>query len=219
MTWLIPTIGVVYGLMVFFTVGLIARNISTFREKALHHLPTRLQENIFIRDTLQALAIVVSSLLWPFFLITISFFIAGERFAPESSGQVPDLGRAVSSSDSDSDSEFDELAMNETTETDTDTLDSRGAAPPYIHSPPYVARVASMPTAAYIRSLARRNTTEPPPAYAPYPSVLDTIHTQWLQISDRTAESYIRFMNDLDIRTPPDTTQTGSRVTIIPRRR
>lgn len=221
-TAVIATIGMIYGLMAFVTVCLIARNISTFREKALRKLPTRLQENAFIKGTLQALIIVVPSLLWPLFLLPVLFTIAGNRLETENQ-QVPDLERRASNagsqsgSDSDSDSEFqsDELRRRET----DDTLGSRGAAPPYIHAPPYVARAPSMPSAAHIRSPARANTAMAPPAYAPYPTVLATLQTQWIQMSDRTAESYIRLLNDDDTRTTPEMTQSGSRATIPPRQR
>lgn len=195
--WLIPTISVVYGLLAFFTAFLIVKNISDFREKALRKLLARFQNHTSIRGTLTALIIVVPSLLWPL-TMTITLPIIATIWLVTEIQQCREnrLNRRQTERVPDLElgvlnSENGELRWNE--------IDGRRqTGEPSIPNPGMV------------------QVTEPPPAYMPYPSVLATLQTQWLQTSDRNAERYIVLLNNW--RTPEDMIQSSSRVTMIPAR-
>ncbi|KAH8756349.1 hypothetical protein F5883DRAFT_526186 [Diaporthe sp. PMI_573] len=196
--WLIPTICVVYGLLAIFTAFLVTKNISDFRDKALRRLPARFEDHAFIRGTLTALIIIVPSLLWPMIMaVTLPIIAALWLLAEIRKCRERRLARRQTERAPDLERGVLNPDNGEHRENGID--EGRQMGEP---------------------SIPMVQITEPPPAYTPYPSVLATLQTQWLQTSDRNAERHIVHLNTRRIpwRTPEEMLGSASRVTMIPPR-
>lgn len=195
--WAIPLTCIIYGAFVIFTAFMIAKDITLFREKTLCKLPAIFQENTTLRRTLTALIIIMPSLLWPV-IVAITFPIIVVVWLVTEIQKSRERRQARRQTEQDPDLE---LGANEPLvgENQQDvTGEDHQTGEPSIASP------------------AMAQVTEPPPAYTPYPSVLATLQTQWVQTSDRNSERYIRHLNNR--RTPEDMLRSASRVAMIPRR-
>lgn len=194
--WVIPLTCVIYGAFVILAAFMIAKDISLFREKTLRKLPAIFQNNTALRRTMTALIILVPSLLWPV-IVAITFPIIVVVWLVTEIQKCRERRQARRQTEQDPDLEpgtieplIGEHRQNITNE-DRQTGESSIASP------------------------ATAQVTEPPPAYTPYPSVLATLQTQWVQTSDRNSERYIRHLNNT--RTPEEMLRSASRVTMIPR--
>lgn len=195
--WVIPLTCIVYGAFVIFVAFMIAKDISLFREKTLRKLPTIFQNNKALRRTMTALIIIVPSLLWPV-IVAITFPIIVVVWLVTEIQKCRERRQARQQTEQDLDLEWGaNEPLNGENQQDVTDEDHQTGEPSTAN--PAMAQV-----------------TEPPPAYTPYPSVLATLQTQWVQTSDRNSERYIRQLNNT--RTPEEMLRSASRVTMIPRR-
>lgn len=195
--WVIPLTCVIYGAFVILAAVMIAKDITLFRDKTLRKLPAIFQNNTALRRTMTALIILVPSLLWPV-IVAITFPIIVVIWIVTEIQKCRERRQARQQTEQDLDLEWgaNEPLNGETQQDVTDEEHQTGE--PSIVNP------------------AMAQVTEPPPAYTPYPSVLATLQTQWVQTSDRNSERYIRHLNNT--RTPEEMLRSASRVAMIPRR-
>lgn len=195
--WVFPLTCVIYGAFVIFAAFMIAKDISLFRDKTLRKLPVIFQNNTALRRTLTALIILVPSLLWPVIVaITLPIIVVVWLVTEIQKCRGRRQARRQTEEAPDLEPGTIEPLIGENRQDITD--ENRQTGEPSIANP------------------ATAQVTEPPPAYTPYPSILATLQTQWVQTSDRNSEQHILLLNNK--RTPEEMLRSARRVTMIPRR-
>jgi hypothetical protein len=199
-TWVILVVYATYVIVSMSIAVMIIQNITDLRNKTLRKFPARFRGFFFTRVTLNAMIIIFPSLLWPLIMATCLpiYFIFWLAVEVE---KLCDYSHGRRGTEQQPDVELPVLNPNPYAGAQRRNLDGiddghqTAGGRPGIHMVPV---------------------TGPPPPYRPYPTVLETLQTQWLQVSDRDAERHIFVLNSEReaLRVPEDLLQSarGGRV-------